>query len=248
MVFKMAVTFGTELVRKTAVLLMDADDETRATTKLYFRQSGYRVGEVNDGPAVVREASIGDYDIVVICVDRDGPDLDDIIIKLHKAIPIPVVVYGEGFDEDARIAVLNVGADSYVDRSCSIAELEANVRAIIRNGQYPVPPARLEIGNVAIDRLTHRVEIEDKMLDLTPKEFDLLYFMASHADRVFSREDLLQHVWGSSMDWQDAATVTEHIRRVRSKIEPNDRRPIYIQTVRGVGYRFNGKIAEEKAR
>ncbi|MHB8262605.1 MAG: winged helix-turn-helix domain-containing protein [Acidimicrobiales bacterium] len=242
----MTIMYGTELIRKTAVLLVDAHDETRTAIKRYLQQSGYRVGESKDGPAAVREASIGDYDIVVIGTERDSLDAGDIIMKLHKAIPIPVVIYGEGFDEAGRIEILNVGADSYVERSCSIAELEANVRAIIRNGQYPVQAERLEVGNVAIDRLTHRVEIGDKMLDLTPKEFDLLYFMASHADRVFSREDLLQHVWGSSMEWQDAATVTEHIRRVRSKIEPNDHRPIYVQTVRGVGYRFNGKIADVK--
>ena len=238
----MTLAYGTELVRKTAVLIADPDEDMRTTVRRYLQQRGYRVGEAIDGPSVVHEASIGDYDIVVIGASKDGLDPADIIVKLHKVIPIPVVIYGEGYDEEGRIELLNIGADSYVDRSISIAELEANVRAVIRNGQYPVPSARLQVGDVIIDRISHRVEVGGKTLDLTPKEFDLLYFMASHADRVFSREDLLQHVWGSSMEWQDSATVTEHIRRVRSKIEPNDHRPIYVQTVRGIGYRFNGKL------
>ena len=242
MVQNMKMMHGTELVRKTAVLLADPDDEIRAAIRRYLQQSGYRVGEAVDGPSITHEAGIGDYDIVLIGVIQDGLDPADIIVKLHKVLPIPVVIYGEGYDEEGRIELLNIGADNYVERSCSIAELEANIRAIIRNGQYPVPSARLEVSDVVIDRISHRVEVGGKMLDLTPKEFDLLYFMASHADRVFSREDLLQYVWGSSMEWQDSATVTEHIRRVRTKIEPNDHRPIYVQTVRGIGYRFNGKL------
>jgi DNA-binding response OmpR family regulator len=91
-----------------------------------------------------------------------------------------------------------------------------------------------------IDRGAHRVEVDGRSVDLTPKEFDLLAFLATAAEQVFSREELLEHVWGSTQEWQDPATVTEHIRRLRLKLEADPAQPRWLHTVRGIGYRFSG--------
>jgi DNA-binding winged helix-turn-helix (wHTH) protein len=90
-----------------------------------------------------------------------------------------------------------------------------------------------------VDRTLHRVELDGETLDLTPKEFDLLAFLAASPDQVYSREELLEHVWGSTQDWQDPATVTEHVRRLRLKLEADPSNPRWLQTVRGVGYRLS---------
>jgi DNA-binding winged helix-turn-helix (wHTH) protein len=104
-----------------------------------------------------------------------------------------------------------------------------------------VTPAtgRIELGRLVVDRTLHRVELDGQTLDLTPKEFDLLAFLAASPDQVYSREELLEHVWGSTQDWQDPATVTEHVRRLRLKLEADPSNPRWLQTVRGVGYRLS---------
>ncbi len=233
-----------DLPRKTAVLLAEDDNESRALIKQHLQQLGYRIGEAVDGPGTIHEASLGDYDIVVLDLGLPGAEDEELVTRLQRAMPIPIIIYTGNTDESYRITMLNAGADGYLTKPASPADLEANIRAVLRRGQHAGKTMRLEMGEIRIDRYSHRVEVGEQSLELTPKEFDLLYFMASHPDRVFTRDELLQHVWGSSAEWQDPATVTEHIRRVRSKIEPDDRKPYYVQTVRGVGYRFNGKIVQ----
>ena len=110
---------------------------------------------------------------------------------------------------------------------------------MLRRGQPATPTARIEHGGLVIDRSAHRVEIGGEVVDLTPKEFDLLAFLAGSPEQVFSREELLEHVWGSTQEWQDPATVTEHVRRLRLKLEADPANPKWLHTVRGIGYRFS---------
>ena len=119
----------------------------------------------------------------------------------------------------------------------SLAELEARVRAVLRRGSGP-PTTTLDLGELVIDRGTRTVTIGDAVVPMTRKEFDLLAFLAAAPGRVFSREDLLEQVWGSNGRWQGRSTVTEHVRRVRLKIEADPEKPRWITTVRGIGYRF----------
>jgi DNA-binding response OmpR family regulator len=135
--------------------------------------------------------------------------------------------------------VLDLGADDYVVKPCSLHELEARIRAVLRRGQVAGDNGRVELGRLVVDRTMHRVELDGELLDLTPKEFDLLAFLAASPDQVYSREELLEHVWGSTQDWQDPATVTEHVRRLRLKLEADPASPKWLQTVRGVGYRLS---------
>jgi DNA-binding response OmpR family regulator len=124
-------------------------------------------------------------------------------------------------------------------KPCSLPELEARIRAVLRRGQQSPSTSRIEHAGLVVDRSAHRVEVDGKVVDLTPKEFDLLAFLASAPDQVFSREELLEHVWGSTQEWQDPATVTEHVRRLRLKLEADPARPRWLHTVRGIGYRFS---------
>jgi two-component system phosphate regulon response regulator PhoB len=113
------------------------------------------------------------------------------------------------------------------------------VRAVLRRTTAAVPPARLRYGALEIRLAAHEVLLHGDLVELTAKEFELLAFLASSPRRVFSREELLQAVWGSTSQWQDPATVTEHVRRLRRKVEADPERPRWLATVRGVGYRFD---------
>ncbi len=152
---------------------------------------------------------------------------------------MPVIVLTGRGEEQERVRVLDLGADDYVVKPCSLHELEARIRAVLRRGQVTAATGRIELGRLVVDRTMHRVELDGDLLDLTPKEFDLLAFLAASPDQVYSREELLEHVWGSTQDWQDPATVTEHVRRLRLKLEADPASPRWLQTVRGVGYRLS---------
>ena len=140
--------------------------------------------------------------------------------------------------EEERIRTLNLGADDYVVKPFSFAELEARVRAVLRRGSGEPAAKYFHHGDLMVDRDTRTVTVRDEVVPMTRKEFDLLAFLAASPGQVFSREDLLERVWGSTEEWQGRSTVTEHVRRVRLKIEPDPDKPKWITTVRGVGYRF----------
>jgi DNA-binding response OmpR family regulator len=149
-----------------------------------------------------------------------------------------VFLTGRGHEID-RIAGLKMGADDYIVKPFSPGELAARVESVLRRAQpRRDDSAALTYGDLHIDPKTREVSLTKRRIDMTTKEFDLLYFLASSPRQVFSREQLLDHVWSSSPEWQTDATVTEHIRRLRRKIEADPDRPTWIRTVRGAGYRF----------
>jgi DNA-binding response OmpR family regulator len=222
-----------------AVLVAEDDPASRTATRLFLQRVGYHVGEAADGPATLREASLGDYDLVVLDLGLPGLDGEEVLSRLRRDSALPVIVLTGRAEETERVRVLDLGADDYVVKPCSLPELEARIRAVLRRGQPPHASSRIEHDGLVIDRAAHRVEVEARVVELTPKEFDLLAFLAAAPDQVFTREELLEHVWGSTQEWQDPATVTEHIRRVRLKLEPEAASPRWLHTVRGIGYRFS---------
>ena len=232
-----------EVVRVTmegnAVLLAEDDDMSRSATSQFLRRFGYKVGEATDGPSALREASMGHFDIVVLDLGLPGLAGEDVLARLRRNGGMPVIVLTGRGEEGERVRVLDLGADDYVVKPCSLHELEARIRAVLRRGQVAAATGRVELGRLVVDRTMHRVELDGELLDLTPKEFDLLAFLAASPDQVYSREELLEHVWGSTQDWQDPATVTEHVRRLRLKLESDPASPRWLQTVRGVGYRLS---------
>jgi DNA-binding response OmpR family regulator len=221
------------------VLVAEDDSASRTATRIFLQRVGYRVGEAADGPATLREASLGRYDLVVLDLGLPGLDGEEVLARLRRDSALPVIVLTGRAEEAERVRVLNLGADDYVVKPCSFPELEARIRAVLRRGQPAPSSSRIEHDGLAIDRCAHRVEVDGKSVDLTPKEFDLLSFLATTPDQVFTREELLEHVWGSTQEWQDPATVTEHVRRLRLKLEPDPTTPRWLHTVRGIGYRFS---------
>ncbi len=221
------------------VLVAEDDSASRTATRMFLQRVGYRVGEAADGPGTLREASLGDYDLVVLDLGLPGLDGEEVLARLRRDSGMPVIVLTGRSEESERVRVLNLGADDYVVKPCSLPELDARIRAVLRRGQPAPTTSQIEHDGLVIDRAAHRVVVKGIEVDLTPKEFDLLAFLAATPDQVFTREELLEHVWGSTQEWQDPATVTEHVRRLRLKLEPDAANPRWLHTVRGIGYRFS---------
>jgi len=229
------------------ILIAEADPADAAATRQFLERHAYRVFDVADGPTAVQEASLGHYDLVLLDPALPGPTGDDVLVRLRRQAAVPVIVVAGRDEEAERVRWLDLGADDYLTQPVSLPELEARIRAVLRRGQpYPYADV-LDWGDLIIDRNTHRVVRDGDAVDLTRREFDLLAFLAGSPDQVFTREELLEHVWGSTGDWQDAATVTEHIRRIRLKLEPDPGRPRWLHTVRGVGYRFSRPDAADSS-
>ncbi len=221
------------------MLIVEDDAEMRGLLTRLLSAEGYQVQAV----ATSMEAlAAPDPDIVLIDIGLGDEDGRDLLNELRQISDVPVVfLTGRGHEMD-RIAGLKMGADDYIVKPFSPGELSARVGSVLRRSGARTQSVSvgngLLFGPLRIDPVAREVELEGRLVELTAKEFDLVYFLARSPRQVFSRQQLLEHVWESSSDWQDEATVTEHIRRVRRKIEVDPDGPVWITTVRGAGYRF----------
>ena len=173
-----------------------------------------------------------------ICRSRRIGGLD-VLTRVRRTSTIPVIVLtGRGGETD-RIVGLDLGADDYLVKPFSPRELAARVRCVLRRTSRVTPPTpQRTYGRLGVDLGVHEVTLDGIPVGLTAKEFDLLAFLASAPRQVFSRPQLLRQVWSSSPDWQDEGTVTQHIHRLRHKLEDDPNHPRWFRTVRGIGYRF----------
>lgn len=232
------------------ILVVDDEPAMRLLLGEVLVAAGYEVDSASDSLGALRAAAMRHPDLVLIDVVLGREDGRNLLVELRLAGDVPAVfLTGRGLETD-RIAGLRMGADDYVVKPFSPGELSARIDAVLRRSRIAVAnPARsgggLRFGELRIDRRTREVERAGEIIELTAKEFDLLAFLGSSPRQVFSRQQLLQQVWSSSSDWQDDATVTEHVRRVRRKIERDPDNPCWITTVRGVGYRFEPGPAME---
>jgi two-component system, OmpR family, phosphate regulon response regulator PhoB len=224
---------------ETTILVAEDDLSCRSALHSYFERTGYRVTEAIDGPSTLRAVFEHSASLVILDLGLPGFDGSEVLAKIRRHSTVPVIVCSGRVSEDDRIRTLNLGADDYVVKPFSFAELEARVRAVLRRGNNEPAATRFYYGELVVDRDTRTVTVRDEVVPMTRKEFDLLAFLAASPGQVFSREDLLERVWGSTEEWQGRSTVTEHVRRVRLKIEPDPDTPRWITTVRGVGYRFS---------
>jgi DNA-binding response OmpR family regulator len=219
------------------VLVVEDDEANRLLLTRYLTQEGYEVETAADGPGAVRAVTEAPPDVVVLDLGLPGIDGIEVLRRIRRDSGIPVLVLTGRDDEPAKLAGFEVGADDYVVKPYSLPEIGARVRALLRRGSPVAPRERLDFDRLVIDVGAATATLDGSPLDLRPKEFALLAFMASDPGRCFSREELLEHVWGSTEGWQQAATVTEHIHRLRSRLGADPDHD-WIQTVRGMGYRF----------
>jgi DNA-binding response OmpR family regulator len=222
------------------VLIVEDDETMRQLLSRLLASEGYEVTDVADSQQAFSALASEEPDIVLMDIVLGDEDGRDLLNELRQLSDVPVVfLTGLGHEID-RIAGLKLGADDYMVKPFSPGELAARLESVLRRSRprRQARPERLRFGPLHIDPLTREVGLGGRPVELTAKEFDLLAFLAASPRQVFSRGQLLDHVWSSSSDWQDEATVTEHVRRVRRKIEADPERPEWITTIRGVGYRF----------
>lgn len=252
------------------VLIVDDEDALVRGLRLTFEREGFRVLAAGDGPAAVRLARTERPDLIILDLMLPGIGGLEVCRRLRgdadpSARSVPIIILTARDDDVDKIVGLEVGADDYVTKPFQPRELVARARAVLkRRGSVATDgPAAgavsdaatnaaeaqrlapiLDFGSFRLNRLSRELEVRDQMVNCPAKEFDLLWLMASHPDRVFSREELLERVWGYQY-YGDLRTVDVHIRRIRQKIEARPDEPRFVQTVWGIGYKF--KISREDA-
>jgi DNA-binding response OmpR family regulator len=224
-----------------SILVVDDEPMVCEVVSRYLQNDGFGVMEAADGASALEILAAHSPALVVLDIMLPGVDGLSVLRQLRATTDIPVILLTARASEIDRIVGLEVGADDYVVKPFSPRELAARVRTVLRRTQAPAIASRgapLVFDSMQIDADTREVTIEGTAVTLTPKEFDLLLFLARSPRQVFSRRQLLEHVWESSPDYQDPATITVHIGRLRQKLEADPDDPKRITTVWGVGYRF----------
>ncbi len=228
------------MVSAQVVLVVDDEPMVREVLAQYLTHDGFEVVEAADGDEAVAKLDTCNPDLVLL--DLMLPKRHGLDVLRHARLTgdVPVILLTALGDEKDRVAGLELGADDYVVKPFSPREVAARVRSVLRRsmGPTPTPPALHSFGQVAVDFDRRHVLRANAEVDLTRLEFDLLAFFLANPNRVVSRDELLRSVWDSSADWQDPATVTVHIRRLRQKLEADPSEPAHLLTVYGVGYRF----------
>jgi DNA-binding response OmpR family regulator len=222
----------------TTVLVVDDEPTIREVVVRYLQRDGYRTLEAADGRRARELLESDPPSLVVLDLMLPGTDGLALCRWIRSRSAIPVIMLTARGEEADRIVGLEVGADDYVTKPFSPRELTARVRTVLRRSTPEIEgPAILEFGSLTIDAGAREVSRGTDRLKLTAKEFDLLWFLASHPGRVFSRDQLMARVWGYSSAF-DTGTVTVHVRRLREKIEDDPSDPRHLETVWGAGYRF----------
>jgi DNA-binding response OmpR family regulator len=225
------------------ILVVDDEASVVEVVSLYLKREGFRVRTALDGRQALD--AIDEQRPALVVLDLMLPQVDGLAIlrRLRQEMEpgVPVIMLTARSQEIDRIYGLELGADDYVTKPFSPAELVARVKAVLRRSQgdnaTPRDERPLQFDDLTIDPLTRLVRLRGNELELTVTEFNLLWFLARHPRQVFSRDKLLQNVWGFS-DYVDPSTVTVHIRRLREKIEVDPSRPLLLLTVWGIGYKF----------
>jgi DNA-binding response OmpR family regulator len=223
------------------ILVVEDEQNIQEIVCLYLRRAGYQVSAVSDGQQALDFLARQSPDLIVLDLMLPVVDGFEITSRVRLAGNVPIIIVTARREESDRIAGLEMGADDYVIKPFSPQELVSRVRAVLRRTRPVIDEKRpsfpLTFTDLVIDPQTRIVQIDHQEIVLTSKEFDLLWLLAQYPRQVFSRDHLLDKIWGIS-DYIDPSTVTVHMRRLREKIEKDPSKPCHIITVWGVGYRF----------
>jgi DNA-binding response OmpR family regulator len=221
------------------ILVVDDEPTIADVVASYLRREGYEAVTASDGPAAVAAAERHPPDLVVLDVMLPGFDGLQVMARLRQRRAVPVILLTARGEEADRVVGLRLGADDYVVKPFSPAELVARVAAVLRRAE----PGRdgdgelIRFGRVEVDAPARTVTVGGEQVELTAKEFDLLHYLARGINQVFTRDQLMEAVWRYPF-YSDTATVTVHVRRIRQKIEEDPLQPRHLQTVWGVGYKL----------
>jgi DNA-binding response OmpR family regulator len=224
----------------TTVLVVDDEPLVCDVVARYLEHDGHRVVTAADGDTARKLIERESPSLVLLDVMLPGTtDGLDLCRWIRSSSELPVILLTARVEEADRIVGLELGADDYVTKPFSPRELATRVRTVLRRARpVEAPPAQLTVGPLELDAARHDARRDGEPLCLTAKEFDLLWFLASNPNCVFSRDQLMHRVWGYSAAL-DTGTVTVHIRRLREKLEPDPSHPRLLETVWGVGYRLS---------
>ena len=227
------------------VLVVDDEKLIVKGIRFSLEQDGYEVDCAYDGDEAIERAKEREYDVVLLDVMLPGHDGFEVCQTIREFSEMPIIMLTAKGDDMDKILGLEYGADDYITKPFNILEVKARIKAIIRRNNKKNGGAKRQEssvvteGDLKLDRESRRVFIKDKEINLTAKEFDLLELLVTNPNKVYSRENLLNIVWGYEYPG-DARTVDVHIRRLREKIEVNPSDPKYVYTKWGVGYYFRG--------
>ncbi|MHA4866661.1 response regulator transcription factor [Duganella sp. PWIR1] len=228
------------------VLIVEDDMHIADLLRLHLQDEGYQVTHCADGTQGLAQVRTGGWDALILDIMLPGVDGLEICRQARAMTTYtPIIITSARSSEVHRILGLELGADDYLPKPFSVLELVARVKALLRRASamsrnQAAAGGLLELNGVRVDPLTRQAHLNGSALDLTPREFDLLYFFIKHPEKVFSRLDLLNQVWGYQHDGYEH-TVNTHINRLRAKIETDPADPVRILTVWGKGYRYAGQ-------
>ncbi|MDR3289608.1 MAG: response regulator transcription factor [Peptococcaceae bacterium] len=222
------------------ILVVDDEEKIRSLVRLYLEREGYSVEEAENGRTALDKFQRGTYALLI--VDLMMPEIDGwrVCREIREISTVPIIMLTARGEEFDRVLGLELGADDYLVKPFSTRELVARVKALLRRSMLSLDSKTLEhelnYGLIKIDKEKHRVIVDQQIVALTPREFDLLHFLAKNPGRVFSREQLMETVWGYDF-FGDARTVDTHIKKLREKLSHPQVKSM-LATVWGVGYKF----------
>ena len=223
------------------ILLVEDDVAIRSIMERAFEREGMSVKAIADGEAALRSfrSSSNSFDVVVLDIMLPGVDGITLCQELRKSSDVPIVMLTARDGERNVVMGLEVGADDYVSKPVSPLEVVSRVRAHLRRRHMDgrALDQKLTFPGLAIDLLRRQVLVQENLVDLTATEFEILRYLAASPGRVYSRQQIMQHLWDGEF-YGEPRTADVHIQRIRKKIEPDPKSPRYIKTVRGVGFKF----------
>lgn len=223
------------------VLVVDDEAQILEVVEKYLARDGFQVATARDGEAALSAFNTHKPDLVVLDLMLPKVDGLEVFRRLRSMSAVPVIMLTAKSEESDRVVGLELGADDYITKPFSPRELSARVKAVLRRAttgaMLDTGERTLVRGTLRIDPRARSVSADERAVELTGKEFDLLWFLASHPGQVFTRTQLLDHVWGYEF-YGDSSTVTVHMRRLREKIEADPGNPHLLVTVWGIGYKF----------